>query len=68
MVLPVPLDEHVQGHEHVRVEQSRLAAVVVEHPAVERWARLRPLAPVQILDAGFTVVAPGTCTALARWA
>ncbi|WP_158579927.1 peptidyl-tRNA hydrolase [Geodermatophilus marinus] len=42
--------------------------VVVEHPAPARWAELRGHAPVQVLDAGFTAVAPGTCTALARWA
>ncbi len=59
----------------MRMPAERLAAwsgagfpVVVEHPAVARWARLRPEAPVEIVDAGFTVVAPGTCTALARWA
>ncbi|NEM09001.1 peptidyl-tRNA hydrolase [Geodermatophilus normandii] len=42
--------------------------VVVEHPDVARWTRLRPQAAVEVVDAGFTVVAPGTSTALARWA
>ena len=42
--------------------------VVVEHPDLARWTHLRSRAPVAIVDAGFTVVAPGTCTALARWA
>jgi hypothetical protein len=42
--------------------------VVVEHPDVARWARLRGSAPVAVVDAGFTVVEPGTTTALARWA
>jgi hypothetical protein len=42
--------------------------VVVEHPDPARWARLRPVAGVAVVDAGFTVVAPGTTTALARWA
>ncbi|PRY35863.1 hypothetical protein LY71_1276 [Geodermatophilus tzadiensis] len=59
----------------LRMPAGRLAAwsgagfpVVVEHPGAARWTRLRPTAPVQVVDAGFTVVAPGTCTALARWA
>ncbi|WP_448641654.1 hypothetical protein [Geodermatophilus sp. URMC 63] len=58
-----------------RMPAERLAAwtgagfpVVVEHPPVPRWSRLRSAAPVEIVDAGFTVVAPGTSTALARWA
>ncbi len=42
--------------------------VVVEHPDATRWAELRPRAAVEVVDAGFTVVAPGTTTALARWA
>ncbi|WP_336033933.1 peptidyl-tRNA hydrolase [Geodermatophilus sp. FMUSA9-8] len=42
--------------------------VAVEHPDVARWARLRAAAPVAVVDAGFTVVEPGTTTALARWA
>ena len=42
--------------------------VVVEHPDAARWAGLRPRADVAVVDAGFTVVAPGTTTALARWA
>ncbi|WP_369257493.1 peptidyl-tRNA hydrolase [Geodermatophilus amargosae] len=42
--------------------------VAVEHPDVARWTRLRPRAAVEVVDAGFTVVAPGTSTALARWA
>ncbi|MEX5720851.1 peptidyl-tRNA hydrolase [Geodermatophilus maliterrae] len=59
----------------MRMPAERLAAwsgagfpVVVEHPAAARWAQLRAEAPVAIVDAGFTVVTPGTCTALARWA
>jgi hypothetical protein len=42
--------------------------VVVEHPGAARWRRLRGEAPVVVLDAGLTEVAPGTCTATARWA
>lgn len=42
--------------------------ILVEHPDVPRWELLRPAAQVEIIDAGFTAVAPGTCTALARWA
>ncbi|SFO31926.1 hypothetical protein SAMN05660359_02621 [Geodermatophilus obscurus] len=59
----------------LRMPAGRLAAwsgagfpVVVEHPDTTRWARLRLLAGVEVVDAGFTVVAPGTTTALARWA
>ncbi len=59
----------------LRMPAGRLATwsgagfpVVVEHPDVARWARLRARAPVEVVDAGFTVVAPGTSTALARWA
>jgi peptidyl-tRNA hydrolase len=59
----------------LRMPAGRLAAwsgagfpVVVEHPDAARWARLRPTAQVEVVDAGFTVVAPGTTTALARWA
>ncbi|MFN8075662.1 MAG: peptidyl-tRNA hydrolase [Kineosporiaceae bacterium] len=42
--------------------------VVVEHPDVPRWRALRRVAQVEVLDGGFTVVTPGTCTAVARWA
>jgi peptidyl-tRNA hydrolase len=59
----------------MRMPAPRLAAwsaagfsVAVEHPDVARWTRLRPQAGVEVVDAGFTVVAPGTSTALARWA
>ncbi|MGY1670673.1 hypothetical protein [Geodermatophilus sp. SYSU D00710] len=59
----------------MRMPPARLATwadavfpVVVEHPDAARWARLVTSAPVQVRDAGFTVVAPGTRTALARWA
>ncbi len=59
----------------MRMPAARLATwsgagfpVVVEHPDVGRWARLRRHAPVSVIDAGLTAVAPGTCTALARWA
>ncbi|SNS80594.1 hypothetical protein SAMN04488107_3869 [Geodermatophilus saharensis] len=59
----------------LRMPTGRLAAwsgagfpVVVEHPDAARWSRLRGRAPVEVVDAGFTVVAPGTSTALARWA
>lgn len=41
--------------------------VAVEHPGVARWRRLREQAPVRIRDAGFTGVAAGTVTAVARW-
>ena len=59
----------------MRMPAARLATwsgagfpVVVEHPDVRRWGRLRSHAPVAVVDGGLTVVAPGTCTALARWA
>ncbi|MGY1795257.1 peptidyl-tRNA hydrolase [Geodermatophilus sp. SYSU D00525] len=59
----------------VRMPDGRFAAwaaagfaVVVEHPGVARWRALRPHADVEVVDAGFTVVDPGTSTALARWA
>ncbi|MEZ5266557.1 MAG: hypothetical protein R2755_33265 [Acidimicrobiales bacterium] len=42
--------------------------VTVEHPDPDRWPRLRATAPVEIVDAGYTVVEPNTTTALARWA
>ncbi|MGY1736924.1 hypothetical protein [Geodermatophilus sp. SYSU D00684] len=59
----------------MRMPGARFAAwaaagfpVVVEHPDVARWTALRPRADVEVVDAGFTVVDPGTSTALARWA
>lgn len=42
--------------------------VRVEHPAAARWAELAALAPVSVIDAGFTEIAPGTVTTLAAWA
>lgn len=53
-----------------RLEAWRAAGfpVEVEHPDVARWRHLRQVAQVQVLDGGFTVVTPGTCTAVARWA
>jgi hypothetical protein len=42
--------------------------VVVEQPTAERWAALVDVAPVVVRDAGFTEVASGTVTAVARWA
>lgn len=53
-----------------RFESWRAAGfpVDVEHPDAVRWRHLRSVAPVQVLDGGFTVVTPGTCTAVARWA
>jgi hypothetical protein len=41
--------------------------VLVEHPGRDRWAALVARAPVEVIDAGFTVVAPGTRTAVAWW-
>jgi hypothetical protein len=59
----------------LRMPADRLAGwsaaglpVVVEHPDAARWARLRPQAAVEVVDAGVTVVQPGTTTAVARWA
>lgn len=58
-----------------RMSPARLARwaaagfpVSVEHPDADRWPRLRATAPVEIVDAGYTVVEPNTTTALARWA
>lgn len=42
--------------------------VVVEHPNPEGWERLVATAPVVVRDGGFTVVAPGTTTAVSSWA
>jgi hypothetical protein len=42
-------------------------AVLVEHPGPGRWAWLAATAPIQVVDAGFTVVEPGTRTAAAWW-
>jgi peptidyl-tRNA hydrolase len=41
--------------------------VLVEHPGRDRWAALVASAPVEVVDAGFTVVEPGTRTAVAWW-
>lgn len=41
--------------------------VLVEQPDPGRFARLVADAPVVVHDAGFTEVAPGTVTAVARW-
>ncbi len=41
--------------------------LVVEHPDPVRWARLVEAAPVVVRDGGFTVVAPGTTTAVWFW-
>jgi hypothetical protein len=66
---------HAAQVTRLRMPLERLAAwtdagfpVLIEHPDLARWTRLRSHAPVEIVDAGFTAVAPGTCTALARWA
>lgn len=42
--------------------------VMVEHPDPARWADLVAVAPVVVRDGGFTVVAPGTTTAVSFWA
>lgn len=42
--------------------------VSVEHPTSAQWATLTTSAPVVVVDAGLTVVEPGTATATARWA
>ena len=42
--------------------------VVVEQPGSDDWAGLVDDAQVRVVDAGLTVVAPGTTTAVARWA
>ena len=41
--------------------------VRVEHPGPTRWAELSATAPVSVVDAGFTEIAPGTVTTLAVW-
>jgi peptidyl-tRNA hydrolase len=41
--------------------------VVVEHPLPRDWAAAQAQAQVRIADAGFTEIAPGTVTAVARW-
>lgn len=78
-VLPLGKAAAAAGHAAqvaaLRMDPDRYTAwaaggfpIVVEHPDPARWALLRPHAQVDIVDAGFTAVAPGTCTALARWA
>jgi len=42
--------------------------VLVEQPGSDDWAGLVDDSQVQVVDAGLTVVAPGTTTAVARWA
>lgn len=42
--------------------------VVVEQPGDDDWAVVVGQAQVTVVDAGLTVVAPGTTTAVARWA
>jgi peptidyl-tRNA hydrolase len=41
--------------------------VLVEHPGRDRWGSLVKQVPVEVVDAGFTVVEPGTRTAVAWW-
>lgn len=41
--------------------------VVVEQPGADEWAVVVGQAQVTVVDAGLTVVAPGTTTAVARW-
>lgn len=41
--------------------------LTVEHPPPGRWREILATAPVVVRDGGFTVVAPGTVTAAARW-
>jgi hypothetical protein len=59
----------------MRMPADRLAVwaaagfqVLVEHPAATSWAQLQPVAQVDIVDSGLTIVTSGTSTALARWA
>jgi peptidyl-tRNA hydrolase len=42
--------------------------VVIEQPDSEDWPAFVDDAQVRVVDAGLTVVAPGTITAVARWA
>jgi len=58
----------------LRMEPARLAAwagagfpVLVEQPSAGRWPEVVAAAPVEVIDAGFTVVEPGTRTAVAWW-
>jgi peptidyl-tRNA hydrolase len=41
--------------------------VAVELPATEEWEERLATSQVVVEDAGFTEVAPGTATAVARW-
>jgi peptidyl-tRNA hydrolase len=41
--------------------------VVVEHPQPKDWAQVQADSNVQVVDAGFTEIVPGTVTAVARW-
>ena len=41
--------------------------VRVERPDRAAWADLAATAPVSVMDAGFTEIAPGTVTTLAAW-
>jgi peptidyl-tRNA hydrolase len=78
-VLPLGKAAAAAGHAAqlaaMRMPDGRLAAwsrlgfpVTVEHPDRARWARLRRVAQVEVVDAGLTAVPAGTCTAIARWA
>jgi hypothetical protein len=78
-VLPLGKAAAAAGHAAqlaaMRMPAGRLAAwgragfpVTVEHPDRSRWARLLPVAGIQVVDAGLTAVPAGTRTAVARWA
>jgi peptidyl-tRNA hydrolase len=78
-VLPTGKAAAAAGHAaqlaRMRMPADRVAgwagtgfAVVVEHPGADRWIEVLWDAPVVVADAGYTVVSPGTVTAVARWA
>jgi len=65
---PPPDDAIKQMIDRATAMSIQTFNMIVEHPDRARWARLRPLAPVEVVDAGLTAVPAGTCTAIARWA
>jgi len=61
------LDMAVNDRGRMREWEATGWEVVVEQPDAKRWAELKSIARVVVVDAGFTEIAPGTTTSMARW-